>query len=96
MIVQKTLENLNEELREFRQKFISDNNIKCENCQRYNEKKHNCNSKIYCIVRDNVMFCAYIEKPDLAKIHPVNVYSDLSIAEMEQLNLEMECTNPND
>lgn len=94
MIVQKTFTNLNKELREFRQKFISDNHIKCENCQRFQKGK--CVSKVYCIVKDNVLFCAYIEKPDLAKIQPVNVYSDLTKEEMEQLNLEMECTNPND
>lgn len=30
------------------------------------------------------------------EICDVNVYSDLSKAEVEQLNLEMECTNTND
>ena len=30
------------------------------------------------------------------KVQPVNVYSDLSDEEKEQLNLEMECMNPND
>lgn len=94
MIVQKTFENLNRELRELRQKFISDNHIKCENCQRFQKGK--CVSKVYCIVNDNVLFCAYIEKPDIAKIQPVNVYSDLTKEEMEDLNLYNECTNPND
>ena len=94
MIVQKTFENLNKELKEMRRKFIVNNNIKCENCQRFINNK--CTSKVYCIVNDNVLFCAYIEKSNLAKIQPVNVYSDLTDEEVEQLNLEMECTNPND
>ena len=93
-IVQKTFENLNKELRELRHRFIIDNNIRCENCQRFVNGK--CKSKVYCIVNDNVMVCAYVEKPDLAKIQPVNVYSDLSKEEYEQLSLEAECTNLND
>ena len=94
MIVQKTFENLNKELREIKRRFIADNNIRCENCQRFINGK--CKSKFYCIINDNVMFCAYIEKSDLAKIQPVNVYSDLTKEEMEDLSLYAECTNPND
>ena len=33
---------------------------------------------------------------DQPKISDVNVYSDLSKEEQEQLSLEAECTNPND
>lgn len=94
MIVKKTFDDLNKELREMREDFIKRNNIHCVNCQRF--INHKCTSKVYCIVRDPAFFCAYIEKPDLAKIQPVNVYSDLTDDEVEQLNLEMECTNPND
>jgi len=93
-IVQKTFENLNNELTELRHRFIADNNLKCENCQKFINGK--CSSKVYCIVKDIVMFCAYVEKPDLAKIQPVNLYSDLSKEEMEELNLYNKCTNPND
>lgn len=94
MIVQKTFTNLNKELREIREEFIERNNIHCVNCQRFIH--HKCTSKVYCIVRDPAFFCAYIEKPDLAKIQPVNVYSDLTKEEMEDLSLYNECTNPND
>ena len=94
MIVQKTPEYINKELMEMQRDYVMNNNLSCINCQRFIKNK--CTSKVYCIVRDPAFFCAYIEKPDLCKVEPVNVYSDLTDDEVEQLNLEMECTNPND
>lgn len=93
-MISKAVEIMNKELREMRENFIKRNNIHCINCQRFIKNK--CTSKVYCIVRDPAFFCAYIEKPDLCKVEPVNLYSDLTDDEVEQLNLEMECTNPND
>ena len=94
MVVQKTPENINKELMEMQRDYVINNNLSCVNCQRF--VKNKCTSKVYCIVRNPAFFCAYIEKPDLCKVEPVNIYSDLTDDEVEQLNLEMECTNPND
>lgn len=52
-----------EELSEIRTQFIKKHNLKCENCQFWEKnKKGKCASKVYCIVRDNVMNCNYKPK----------------------------------
>lgn len=51
------------ELREMRDKFVEEHNLKCSNCHYWElKKKGKCSSKVYCIVRDNVFNCNYKEK----------------------------------
>ena len=57
--------SLNEELHRFREEFLLKHNISCSTCELWEKhKKGKCASKCYCIVRDNVLNCAYRQKKE--------------------------------
>lgn len=51
---------LNEELLKFREEFLLKHNISCSTCELWEKnRKGKCASKVYCIVRDKALNCAY-------------------------------------
>jgi hypothetical protein len=56
---------LNEELSKLRQDFIIKHNLSCSTCEFWEKNKEGkCASKEYCIVKDNILYCAYKQKKE--------------------------------
>ena len=69
------------ELREIRNNFIKEHNLKCENCQFWEKnRKGKCASKVYCIVKDNVLYCNYKPKENKPfEIHNSEAEQELNL-----------------
>lgn len=62
--MESKLNEINRELSQLRNDILNKYGLSCETCAKKNGKK--CKSKVYCIVKDNVFFCAYVAKQPAA------------------------------